>query len=59
MIAIQHGEKSYQEDEYLIACVSVYFCGKLDRGLTLILLRSVGVSQNDLEMLHIVPSVLM
>lgn len=42
---IQHGKKPYQENEYLIACVSVYFHGKLHRGLTLVLLRSVGVAK--------------
>lgn len=59
MIKIQRGKNSCQENEYLIACVNVYFSRKLDKGLTLVILKSMWVSQNELEMLHIVPSVLL
>lgn len=59
VIKIQRGKNSCQENEYLIACVNVYFSRKLDKGLTLVILKSMWVSQNELEMLHIVPSVLL
>ena len=43
----------------MIVRVSVPFYGKLDIGLTSVLLRSVGVSQSEQEVLHIAPSLLM
>lgn len=56
---VQRGKNTYQENEYVIVYVSIHLYGKIDIWLTSLLLRSVGVSQNEQEVLHMAPSVLM
>lgn len=52
-------KNTHQENEYVIVYVSIHLYGKIDIWLTSLLLRSVGVSQNEQEVLHMAPSVLM
>lgn len=50
---VQHGKNTYQENECVAVCMSVRFYV----GLTAVLLRSVGASQNQQEVLHVASSV--